>query len=402
MSALNSSAVAPRASRVVALCFLVAVFEGFDIQSMGVAASGVAAEFHLRLGQLGLALAASVIGLAIGAAIGGRASDLVGRRIVLLLSMVGLGVFSFATTLAWDEGSLLGARLLTGLALGSAFPNLIAAVADSTSLKQRPGGLALMYCGMPLGGIVAGLVAFGATQEAWRTIFYVGSLGPMLVAPLLLLLPRGTTTDARVASGQPAIDIGAVLFGERTRATLLIWVSYFFTLLFVYLLLSWLPSLLVVRGLGRQAGLLASVALNGGAIVGSLVLGGLIVRGAYRQVVPLTYLGMAVSVGSLAVTSNQLIFVAAFFCGLFVIGGQLVLYAMTPHFYEHTDRGTGVGAAVAVGRLGSILGPILAGTLIGAGYTPAMVLLLAMPGLLIAFGAAVALSRFTDPATISG
>lgn len=384
---------------IVSLCGLMAVIEGLDIQSMGVAAPGVAAEFGLSPAKVGLTLSASLLGMAIGAAFGGRLSDRLGRKAVLIASMAMLGVFSLATTAAWSESSLLSARLLTGLALGSAFPNLVALVSDVSGPRHSALALSVMYCGLPLGGVLAGLVALLIPHESWRIIFYLGGFAPLLAVPLLWWLlhddpSREPSHRAAGAAGPGgSTPFVQVLFGARSIPTLLIWTSYFFTLLFVYLLLNWLPSFLVDKGLSRQTGSLASIALNIGAIIGSLGLGQALNRGVLTPTIWIAYLGMALSVAGLAVASGGWIFIAAFLCGAFVIGGQLVLYALTPHVYPVADRGAGVGAAVSVGRIGAILGPVMTGGLLGLGLAPGTVLFIAMPGLLIALFAAIHLGR---------
>src|SRR5580698_1485136 len=109
--------------RTIGLCFLTALFEGLDIQSMGVAAPRLAPAFHLNPGQMGLVMSASTAGLMLGAALGGWISDQIGRKAVIIASMAALGLFSLGTAFAPDYHALLIARILAGLGLGGAFPN---------------------------------------------------------------------------------------------------------------------------------------------------------------------------------------------------------------------------------------------------------------------------------------
>ncbi|MFZ0501174.1 MAG: MFS transporter, partial [Steroidobacteraceae bacterium] len=122
----------PTTGSLIFLCFLVAMFEGVDIQAMGVAAPGLAAAFHLTPAQMGEVMSASTVGLMIGAAAGGWLSDGIGRARVIVLSMAVLSIFSLATVAAPGYVSLRIIRVLAGLGLGGAFPNLIAIVAERT------------------------------------------------------------------------------------------------------------------------------------------------------------------------------------------------------------------------------------------------------------------------------
>jgi MFS transporter, AAHS family, 3-hydroxyphenylpropionic acid transporter len=389
----NSSRSAdPRVRSVVACCTAVALFEGLDIQSMGVAAPRLAPAFHLDPGQMGFVMSASTLGLMIGAALGGWLSDRFGRKSVIIVSMAALGVFSLATASAPNFDSLLGVRVLAGLGLGGAFPNLIALVSEVTPARLRVTALGLMYCGLPLGGAAAGAIPALHPAADWRPIFYVGGFGPLFLIPVLVAcLPHARSFVEMLGkppgAAQPGQG-GASLFGAQTAMTLLLWVSYFFTLLVVYLLLNWLPSLLVAKGYSRVQGSSASIILNVGAVVGSILLGRLTDRGHPRVILTLTYAGMMASLAALAIGRGSALFAAAFAAGFFVIGGQLVLYAIAPILYPTAIRGTGIGAAIAVGRLGSIAGPLLAGALLAHGFGPSAVPVASVPGLVIAFAAA--------------
>jgi len=156
---------------VLALCFVVALLEGVDGQSMGAIAPSLAAEYGLDPWQVGLALSASLVGLLIGAAVGGVLADRVGRKRVLIASVVLLGVFSLATTIAPDLTSLLLIRFLTGLGMGGAFPTLIAMAGEAVSPDRRSTAISLMCCGIPLGGAVAGaLVTATIGEYGWRPV----------------------------------------------------------------------------------------------------------------------------------------------------------------------------------------------------------------------------------------
>jgi AAHS family 3-hydroxyphenylpropionic acid transporter len=379
----------------VFICFLVALFEGLNIQSMGVAAPRVASVFRLDPGLMGVLMSSSTLGLMIGAALGGWFSDHVGRKAVLVASMAALGSFSLATAFAPTFHLLIAARILAGLGLGGAFPTLIAFVSEVTPPARRVTALGLMYCGLPLGGASAAAVMAAGPSSDWRAVFFVGGIGPLLLVVILVRYLPDLRTIAN-SSGRPDIHTGKQpslhgLFGVPTSSTLLLWTGYLFTLLAVYMLLNWLPSFLVAKGYSRTQGSTCALILNSGAAVGSITLGWLSDRGFPKSVLIVTYVGMVTSLYALTIAAGNGLFLAAFFAGFFVIGGQLVLYAIAPTLYPHTFRGTGVGAAVAVGRIGSVAGPILAGALLVHGFGPNAIPLAATPGLLIALTAILVL-----------
>ena len=379
---------ASQARITLALCLLTALLAGAEILSMGLAAPRVGPEFHINPGQMGVALSAALMGLMIGAAYGGWLADRIGRKKVLIGSVVALGVFSLATTFTTGYASLVAVRMLCGLGLGGAFPTLIAMAAEASAPKFRATGVSIMYCGQPVGGALLGLtVAAAGAAMNWRGIFYIGGLGPILLAPLLLaFLPESTAWRGATDKAQTRTSLGETLFGEgRAPVTLLLWVGYLLTLVGVYIINNWLPSLMVAKGFSKpQAAAISSIE-NVGAAIGCLILARLLDSGRARIVVVVTYLGMIASLAALAELSGLApVAVAGFVTGFFLIGGQFVLYALTPAYYPASIRGAGVGMAVAVGRIGAIGGPLLAGALLSAGFGAVGVFAATAPAVLVA------------------
>ncbi len=382
----------------LALCFAVALLEGLDLQSVGVAAPRMAREFGLTVSQMGLAFSAGTFGLLPGAMFGGRLADRIGRKRVLILSAGIFGILSIATALVSSFEMLVLVRVLTGIGLGGALPNLIALCSEAVSPKARNTAVSVMYCGIPFGGVIASLIGIVSAGDAeWRHIFYVGGVGPLILVPLLMAcLPeskafRSTSPDMPITPS----PVGEVLFGaNRGLSTLQIWISYFCTLIVLYFLLNWLPSLMAARGLGRGDIGLVQTFFNIGGGLGALCIGMLMDRLRGGLVVSGMYIGIIASLAGLSVAPHLGSLVVSAFCaGMFVIGGQSVLYALSAAFYPTHMRGTGVGAAVAVGRLGSVVGPLAAGQLLAMGRSASTVIGASIPVTLIAAIAALMLLR---------
>ena len=378
------------------LCFIVALLEGLDLQSIGVAAPRMAREFGLSVGQMGLAFSAGTFGLLPGAMLGGRLADRIGRKRVLILATALFGVFSIATAHVWDFNSLLMIRVATGIGLGAAIPNLIALCAEAVPTRLRNTAVSVMYCGIPFGGAIAAVVGmFSAGDDGWRHIFYVGGFGPLVVVPLLLTLQESRRFDSAQRGAIQPPPVSWALFGERrAAATLLLWVSYFFTLIVLYFLLNWLPSLMAAQGLSRPQVGVVQILFNIGGGAGALGIGMLMDAARPRWVVSGMYVGIIAALSLLAAAGGMTSMSAgAFMAGLFVIGAQSVLYALAAAYYPTVVRGTGVGAAVAVGRLGSIAGPLLAGQLLAMGQHATTIIGASIPVTIIAALAALLLLK---------
>lgn len=391
--------------RTIALCFIAAILEGADIVSMGLAAPMVAREFGFGPSLIGLILTATIVGLMIGAAIGGRLGDRWGRKRTLVGSFGMLGIFALATTQGHDGPSFVALRFFCGLGIGGAFPNLIAIAAEASPPTRRATGIGLMFAGQPIGGtLLAIFVATSAGALDWRTIFVIAGVLPLLLAPVLLLaLPESVAFRAAQAVGYgTALPAGHALFGDgRTGITLLLWTCYGFTQVIVYLLNNWLPTLMVAKGFSPQQAGIISAFENAGAAAGCVALAVMADRGRLRSVLVATYAITAIGLWALGALQDLIpVVIAGIIVGFFAIGGQFLLYGLAPGFYPVLGRATGVGAAVSVGRLGAISGPLAAGALLSAGLSPALVLICSMPCALI--GGVAALRLASKPARLTG
>lgn len=382
-----------RPGLVIGVCILIATLEGYDVQAFGVAAPRMAPELGLNAGQVGWAGSAANFGLVLGAIAGGWAADRWGRKPVLLASVLAFGVFSLATAFAHGFEPLLVARFLTGLGFGGVMPNLIALAAEIAAPGRRAAITSAMFCGMPAGGATVSLLARLAGEHAdWRVLFLIGGGLPLLIAPLVLrVLPETRPEPA------PHLDhsLAKALFGEgRLAPTLLLWAASLLTLVVLHLLLNWLPILVAAKGHSAADGAAASLAFNLMGVVGALALGVAADRAGVRRTMLVGYLALGVAMWSIgAATGLGLILAMAAAAGFMLIGSLYVLYGLAPGLYPLQVRSAAAGAAVGVGRIGSILGPLVAGQLRQAGWSAGHVLGAMVP-VALAAGAAVVVMTY--------
>lgn len=384
---------------IVAICFGIAALEGYDIQAFGVAAPHMAPDLGLGPAQLGWAGSAAMIGLVIGALFGGWAADRYGRRPVLLGSVALFGVFSLATAAAISFETLTLARLATGLGFGGAMPNLIAIATEISPPRRRALTTTSMFCGLPVGGALVALAAQVGESGGvdWRMLFMIGGALPLLLVPVVYFLLPETRPD-HADAGPPTQLLTGLFADGRAVATILIWTVFALDLLVTYLLLNWLPLLVVAKGFTAAQGAAAAFALNMMAVVGALALGWAADRIGYRWLLMAVFAGLAVALYGLAAADGMpMILAASAAAGFTVIGGLYVLYALTPIYYPPLFRAAGAGASVAAGRLGSIAGPLIAGQLRAVGYGPGEVLSALAPAAVVTMAAVFVLTTYAKP-----
>ena len=443
MTADTAGASQPRAAMLtIALCFAVMVVEGFDIQAMGVAAPALGPELKMSREVLGQALSASNIGLVIGAIAGGWLADVFGRKPVLIAAVATFGVFTLMTMQASSFEMLFAARLLTGLGFGGALPNVMAIAADVAVEKRRGSTAAMMFCGMPVGGSFVALLSWLGYQGEWRPLFLIGGIIPLLLVPVLWFAMRETQAPERATFSAKAavpwlaaVPVGVVFWlaleqvgrmpgagsvggviapwlggvlgllaaymivhrgplfgGGRGHASVLLWVIFSPTLLVVYLVLNWLPTLVAAKGFKADASL-ASVLFNGFSVVGALVLGPLVDRFGLRWPITLGFLALiGVLVGLAQATDYFSVMALSGALGFFVLGCNYAVYGAAASYYPAEMRGRGSGAAIAWGRLGSVAGPLIGGYLLQGGSAPDQVVYAMAP---FAFVAAAGIFALT-------
>ncbi|NNC65105.1 MAG: 3-(3-hydroxy-phenyl)propionate transporter MhpT [Gammaproteobacteria bacterium] len=379
----------------VALCFSVAVLEGFDIQAIGVAAPRLVPELGLEADQMGWIFSIVNIGIVIGAAFGGRLADRIGRKPVFMGAVSMFGLFTLATAFAGSFASLFAVRLLVGLGFGAALPNMMAVASEISRPERRTITAAAMFCGLPFGGGFSALLTQIFSPETdWRVLFYIGGGLPLVIVPALYFWMTETLQRGKVETAARA-PIGEALFSNgRASPTLLLWLTFFPTLLILYLILNWLPTLVAAQGLDPAVTPRASLWFNFGSIPGALLFGLLVDRLGPRWPLAASYVALVVSLALLggSTTLGSIVFFSGA-AGFFLMGANYSLYGVAAAYYPTSMRGTGSGASVAVGRVGAVVGPMLAGTLLSQGLSATQVILAMVPAAAIA-GVSVFLLSF--------
>lgn len=422
---LNAPRLGPFRVRVVVLCWLIAVLDGFDVQAMAFVAPVLTKLWDIPKPVLGQVLTAGLVGLMLGSVALGQLSDRIGRRPVLLGSVILFGVGSLVTALCQDVAQLLIARFVTGIGLGGVTVAALSLTAEYAPDNRRAAVITAMYVGFPIGGSLGGLAAIPLIEAfGWQGVFIAGGIAPLvLIVAVARLLPESLLFD--VASGTNSARVGATLAritsqytyregdrfvisspsiargsvaqlfaAGRASGTALLWTICGANLLVLYLLINWLPSILVQSGLSIAMANLGAVAFNAGGVIGSLLLGRLIDRREPEPVLAMTYLATALMIWLLpALQGAPLAALCTVLAGAGVIGAQFCMNAVATSFYPTAIRATGIGWALGVGRIGSVAGPLIGGMALGAGMTPQSLFALAAAPLVLC-GSAVALLVF--------
>lgn len=411
---------------VVALCACVVTLDGFDVQTITYVAPALAKTLGIERSMLGPVFSAGLLGTTLGAVAFGALADRFGRKMVFIACLGLFAACTLATAGASSLQELLWLRFAAGLGLGGVTPIAVALSSEYCPRRSRETLVMLMYCGFSVGAAGGGfLSAYLIPTFGWRSVFIVGGALPMAVTPLLVwLLPesirylvvrgrRSAEVRRLMARLDPSLSIGPGtqffvseespaglpvrnLFTEgRAAKTALLWLMFFSNLVALYFLINWFPTLMANAGLSLQQAVVASALIQVGSLVGTLTLAVVVRRmGAFEMVAAGFFLGgLSIAMLAFAQIDATLTMVGAFVAGFFVIGTQTAANALAALLYPTTIRSTGIGCALAVGRTGSILGPLIGGALLSLHWSSAGLFVVASVPALVAAGSAFQLSR---------
>ena len=417
--------------RVFLLCAAVLFVDGFDVQGITYVAPALSQEWGLARGALGPTFSAGLFGVMLGAILLAPLADRIGRRIVITYSCVAFGLGTLLTVWVDSLNTLLVLRFFTGLGLGSALPNAIGLASEYAPQKRRAMIVMFVGSGISLGSIGAGMAAAQLiTPYGWRAVFVVGGILPLLLAVVLAralpesirfaavvprlqaearrllerIRPQLTGVPVQIVSGDPEggkATVADLLKDGRAIATVCLWVAFFMSLLNVYLAINWLPTSLTASGFSVTEAAVMTSLYHVGGLVGTYAIGLLMDRlGAHRMVLVALSLALigfyafATATGLAQWPTTAILMLG----GVGVIGAQVGATALASMTYPVTMRSTGLGWALGVGRVGSIVGPTIGGLMLASAEDARSVYIVCVVPVLVGMIAIALLKRQTAPA----
>lgn len=388
---------------VVAICCAAIVFDGYDLIVYGAVVPSLLDEPAWQLGpaQAGAIGSYALIGMLIGALSAGAMTDVLGRRRIIMISIVWFSIGMAACALAPGPGFLGLFRFLAGVGLGGIMPSAVALTVEYAPRSRRQLYNAVMFTGYSVGGVMAAVLALTLVPgHGWRVMFWIGAAGLLVVLPLAaaflpesagFLLARGRRAEAEMLANRYGLDLGqvaadnapahdetssgiALLFRRHYLApTLLFGGAAFCGLLLVFGLNTWLPEIMRQAGYPLGSALQFLVALNVGAIVGTVLMSTLADRFGSKPIITLAFLAAAVCLAllSIRIGSTGLLLLLVAVAGLGSVGVQILINGFVAVYYPATSRASALGWTLSAGRLGGILGPLLGGWILAStlGFT---------------------------------
>ncbi|RMT22863.1 4-hydroxybenzoate transporter [Pseudomonas syringae pv. spinaceae] len=388
--------------RIVALCFLIVFLDGLDTAAMGFIAPALSQDWGIDRASLGPVMSAALIGMVFGALGSGPLADRFGRKVVLVVAVFLFGIFSLASAYSSNIDQLLVLRLLTGLGLGAAMPNATTLLSEYTPERLKSLLVTSMFCGFNLGMACGGFVSAKLIPSmGWHSLLMLGGILPLVLAVVLMVwLPesarflvvrnRGaeqirkvlapiapkavagvtafTVPEQKTVSSRNVLKV--IFSGTYSAGTLLLWLTYFMGLVIVYLLTSWLPTLMRDSGASMEQSAFIGALFQFGGVLSAVGVGWAMDRYNPHKVIGFAYALAGVfaylvgqSLGNVAVLATLVLL-----AGMCINGAQSAMPSLAARFYPTQGRATGVSWMLGIGRFGAILGAWAGASLLGLGW----------------------------------
>ncbi|MBD9678717.1 MFS transporter [Pseudomonas sp. PDM18] len=401
-SFINAQPLSLYQCRIVLLCFLIVFLDGLDTAAMGFIAPALTQDWGIDRASLGPVMSAALIGMVFGALGSGPLADRFGRKGVLVVAVFLFGLFSLISAYSSNLEQLMALRLLTGIGLGAAMPNATTLLSEYTPERLKSLLVTSMFCGFNLGMASGGFVSAKLIPAyGWHSLLLLGGVLPLLLAVVLLVwLPesarflvvrnRGADKVKRVlAPIAPAEVVAArdfsvpeqktvqsrnvfkVIFsGTYSAGTLLLWLTYFMGLVIVYLLTSWLPTLMRDAGASMEQAAFIGALFQLGGVLSSVAVGWAMDRFNPHKVIGIFYClaGVFAYFVGQSLGTVTLLATLVLAAGMCVNGAQSAMPSLAARFYPTQGRATGVSWMLGIGRFGAILGAWIGATLLGLGW----------------------------------
>jgi MFS transporter, AAHS family, benzoate transport protein len=394
---------------------LLMLFDGYDLVVYGAVVPTLMEEWGISAVQAGMYGSYALFGMMFGALIFGTLADKIGRKKIIMICVFIFSLFMLLAALAPSPEIFGVFRFITGLGLGGMMPNVIGLISEYSPEGTRSRMIATIMAGYSIGGVVAAFLSMLLISNfGWESVFFFGGL-PLLFLPFLakslpdsvgsliakndhkgiqqvLVKVNPTYTPSeneKFILNKPKEDSSPVknLFTEkRGLLTVMIWLTYFMSLLMIYGLNTWLPKFMNEAGFPLGSSLSFLLALNVGATVGAILMGWLADRWGVGRALILFFVIATISITSLGFATNMvLLYVMVAIAGAATVGTQNLTHSYTSQFYPITMRSTALGWALAVGRIGGILGPTIGGILLASNLTLQLnFMIFAIPGVIAA------------------
>jgi MFS family permease len=356
----------------ILICFLMNMLDGMDVMVVSYAAPSISEKWAVSSSQFGIVFSAGLLGMALGAIYLASQADRYGRKKIILACNMLMGLSIFFTFLSDSIQTLTLFRILSGFGIGGMLATTATLASENAPPSSKNFWISLVMAGYPIGAVLSGLIAAKVIpQFGWEAMFQIAGVASFLSLPLVYFFMKESKEFLRNRVSQKKKFLAGHLVSTKyIRATIILWISIFMAFATLYFLTTWIPKLANETGLSVELAIYAGTVFNLGAFFGIVSQGYLSNKFPLYKMIAyyLIFTGVLMLIfGNFA--KSYMVLVLFGLIGFGIQGGFVGMYSLAARIYPTEIRGTGVGAAMGIGRIGAIVGPLLGGFLISTGLS---------------------------------
>ena len=373
-----------------------------DVLVISYTAPVIASSWDISFKALGVVFSSGVFGMAVGALLLAPYADKIGRKKIILLSTIIISIGILLTGFSKNIYHLILLRFLSGIGIGTMLASTVSLVSEYTPNRSRDFWVSFILAGYPLGAILAGYLSnYILKYYSWEDVYIAFGLISIFFIPIIyffllesvdfLLKNQPKNALSRVNLILKKLDFSKIEFlptkinvgskipvnslfqAKYIDSTIKLWTAFFFSFACLYFLISWIPKIVTELGLSLELGIYSGTVFNIGAFFGIVTQGYFSSKFGLKKIISLFLIVTCIIMTQIQhfFGSDWMLFIFSVL-GFTIQGGFVGLYSIAARIYPTEFRTTGVGWGIGAGRLGAVLGPLVAGVLIGAGISISM------------------------------
>lgn len=357
----------------ILICFLMNMLDGMDVMVVSYAAPNIAKDWSILPKALGIVFSAGLLGMSIGAMFLAPRADKIGRKSMIMICNLLMGISVFGTAYASNVECLTFFRILSGLGIGGMLASTATLTAENAPKATKEFWVSFVMAGYPIGAVLSGVVAASVIlQFGWPSIFKIAGITSFITLPIVYFILKESSEFLIKTETEYKPTVNSLLSSSHKKGTIGLWIAIFMAFATLYFLTTWIPNLASASGLTVELAIYAGTVFNLGAFCGIIAQGFLSNKFGLNRTIFGFLIFTAIAMLIFGYFNGSLMVLVLFgLIGFGIQGGFVGMYSLAAKMYPTEIRATGVGWAVGAGRVGAVFGPLIGGFLIAAGFSMA-------------------------------
>ncbi len=367
---IDSLRLSPNQYLTILICFFLNVIDGVDVLIMSYTSPVITSDWSISSDTLGVVFSSGLLGMAIGALLLAPQADYIGRKKIILISVIIISSGVFFTGFSKNIYHLIVLRFFSGIGIGAMLATTASIVSECTPNRSKDFWISFILAGYPIGAMIAGYISNIIIDiYSWEYVFFIFGAISLIFIPIVYFLMSESIVFLKInKTKNQTVPLLSLFSKTYFTQTLKLWMAFFFSFGCLYFLISWIPKLVTETGLSLKLGIYSGTIFNLGAFFGIITQGYFSSKfGVKKTISSFLFLTGVIMILIDFFVGSDLMLIVFGILGFAIQGGFVGLYSVAARIYPSEFRTTGIGWGIGIGRLGAVIGPLCAGFFIASG-----------------------------------